>query len=128
MKEILTKNNGKEYLGLSQDSSKDFKIEILVSDINYKLSDWMDLDNKTAEELVIITERVKASAYKYLEETFNIEQGIQSISDDFEKVVYKKVDNNRIPLALYNAIEPYLLKKYKPFSFLSGYGEASETI
>lgn len=120
MREILNLSNSKKFLGLSLDSSKDFKIEMIVKDINNKFNDWLGLEARTEIEQESIAKKIEYAAYKFLEFNFNIEQGIKSYSNSFESISYKEIGTEQIPDFIYKDLEKYLTSEYKPYSYLEG--------
>lgn len=117
--EIINLSNAKEFLGLSNDNSKDFRIDLIVKDINMKFNDWLGIEAKAIEEQKKIADSVTYAAYKLLEFNFNIEQGIKSYSNSFESISYKDVGTEKIPDFVFNDIEKYLTGEYAPYSFLA---------
>ncbi len=119
MREILNLSNAKEFLGLSNDSSKDFRIGLIVKDINIKFNDWLGLEAKTIDEQEVVINNVTYAGYKLLEFNFNIEQGIKSYSNSFESISYKEIGTEKIPDFIFHDIEKYLIGEYAPYSFLA---------
>lgn len=117
MKEITNLSNAKEYLGLSLDSSKDFKLGLIVQDVNIKFNTWLGLEERLLEEQDKIAKEVTLAAYKFLEFTFNVEQGIKNYSNGFESISYKDIGTEKIPDFIFQDIEKYLTSEFKPFSY-----------
>lgn len=124
----------KNYIGLSFDSSVDFKIGIVVNQVNASINKWTgyNLEGRTEEEKSAIDQHCEMAAYQLGEMLYMQMPGVSSYSDAYtEKISFDKnavgsknlkdtevvsLGGIRVTLQIYRGLEDYLLPKYRMFS------------
>lgn len=128
----ITSADLKKYMGLSFDSSMDFKIGVLVKKVNVCIEKWTGYKERSSEEKAEIDLHCEMPAYQLGEMLYMQMPGVSSYSDAYtEKISFDKnavgsknlkdtevvsLDGVRVTLQIYRGLEDYLLPKYRMFS------------